>query len=144
MEPVTVYAIFYNGQYLRKVGWRGSFEWVKTIDDARLYASQDRMKKDLSKVVNGCVSLSGSRPVKYPEVHVYTMTFTEALDQTEKFKKNRIRAEKAAITREANHYARMAKEAEDAVARAQRDLEYRQQQAAKMAEYARQKKAERK
>jgi hypothetical protein len=140
MEPVTVYAIFYDGQYLRKTGWHNQFEWANSINDAKLYIAEEHTKKDMSKVVNGYVSSHRLQPVKYPEIHVYTMTFERSVDQTEKFKKNRERAEKAARTREANHYARMAEDAQKAVERAQKDLEFRKEEAAKFAENARQKK----
>lgn len=134
METVKVYVIYYNTTYLRKAGWNGRFEWSEDIVGAKLYSSEDALKKDLSKVANMTTSF-GNVPSIYPEVHVFDMTFLQKIDQSERLKKNRERAEKAAKTREINFAKQCIKDAERAVERAQRDLDYRKCEVEKAVRY---------
>ena len=141
LAPVTVYVIYLDRAYLHKAGWGHRFEWTNDLVEAKLYASEAAMKRDLSKVANAYVHL-GYKNAKYPEVLVFTMTWSQTIDQSEHLKKNRERAEKAERTREANAAKRQVEHAQLAVERARKELEWREQEAAKVVEYARRKNSE--
>lgn len=57
MDDITkAYAIKYDGKFLQKVrnSWSPGFEWVNTISEARLYASESALDKHLLIIARSC------------------------------------------------------------------------------------------
>lgn len=123
----TAYVIKFRGQYLKKIGWRGNVEWVVNISDARLYPSEEVIKKDLNKAAGEC---HDSGP--FPVVDELRIKHIATIDHTERLLKNRERARKSQATKELRWNEReTARERDNALMRlevAQR--EYQRAQAA--------------
>lgn len=103
MEPVTVYAIYCEGKYLRKLGWRHQLEWCDNIDGAKLYVDEVLMNKHLNAVARSQARARvWGEPGEWPFLCEFRMEYVTSHDHSEQFVKNKERAEKAEATRRAN------------------------------------------
>lgn len=121
-EEVTTYVIKFRGKYLKKIGWRGNIVWVDTLAEAKLYPSEEVIKKDLNKAARQCPDAG-----PFPTVEELKLLYVSTIDHTQRFLKNRLRAAKARETKEKNYYERnLERNRENALVRlqeAQREYE---------------------
>lgn len=117
-----VYAIFFQGRYLRAVGPRfrgGEFEWVDDAAEARLYGTPENLNKHLLQVARACPDGG-----PWPGIVQFTVGECNVIDCTERFNKARARANKAQATRDANLRSTYQAHADAEVSRLRAELSF--------------------
>ena len=107
-DEVKLYAIRVGDLYFSKIEWDGGCAYPKytqTLDGARVYGSEESLQKDLKYVARSC---NAGGP--FPILQIYSARIVLEINNDEKYRKNKLAAEKRQATYDSRWQLRHAEE----------------------------------